>query len=64
MINLKDKKKKPKFSGEKTEDTTAYPEFIPSFDQWTTSENQKKTVAHLENVSKINKPTDIKRHER
>lgn len=34
------------------EDITQYGEFIPSFDQWTTFENQEQIVSHLQNCTK------------
>jgi hypothetical protein len=40
---------------ENIEDYTLYGEFIPSFDQWTTFENQQQNVERLQRITKKNK---------
>jgi hypothetical protein len=58
---MANKKQKPLVKNERIEDTTQYGEFIASFDQWTSSERQRATARHLEEVAEINQPTNIKR---
>ena len=40
------------FGAELIEDTTAYPEFIASFDKWTSYERQKKRARELADMTK------------
>ena len=49
---MANKKRKNLIKDERIEDTTMYGEFISSFDQWTTIDNQRKRVRHIEEVSK------------
>ena len=58
---MANKKEKPLIKDERIEDNTMYGEFISSFNQWTTSENQKDNAKHLEEVSELNQPADVKR---
>ncbi len=58
---MANKRKRPIIEEEKIEDTTLYGEFISSFHNWTTSERQKENTKHLEIISEINKPTNVKR---
>lgn len=48
--------KEPKnlITEEYIEDVTQYGEFIPSFDQWTTFENQKKNARRLQKCTSPN----------
>lgn len=50
-----DKKRKNVRTDEDIEDTTMYGEFISSFDQWTTTDKQKKRVEHIERITDKNK---------
>jgi|LSQX01.3.fsa_nt_gb hypothetical protein len=58
---MANKKRKVNITDERIEDTTQYGEFIPSFHQWTSSERQRATARHLEEVSELNEPKVIKR---
>lgn len=49
---MANKRRKNLIHDEEIEDTTLYGEFISSFDQWTTMDNQRKRVRHLEEISK------------
>ena len=40
------------FGAELVEDTTAYPEFIASFNNWTSYERQKKRAGELADMTK------------
>lgn len=46
------------------EDVTQYGELIPSFDQWTTYENQDRVVQHLENCTRPGYKEKVPRSER
>jgi len=45
--------KEPKnlVTDDRIEDITEFGELIPSFDQWTTYENQRRIVHHLQNCT-------------
>ena len=54
-IPMANKNRKNLIEDESIEDTTMYGEFIPSFDQWTTFENQKERCKYLQNCTGKNK---------
>ena len=49
---MSNKRRKNLIRDERIEDTTMYGEFISSFDQWNTPDNQRKRVRHIEEISK------------
>ena len=49
---MANKRRKKLIRDERIEDVTMYGEFISSFDQWTTIDNQRRRVRHIEEVSK------------
>lgn len=51
---MANKKNKTNIKDERIEDSTMYGEFISSFDQWMTSDRQRKNARHLEQVSSLN----------
>ena len=55
------KKLTSQMKSENIEDTTVYPEFIPTFDQWTSYERQRENAEHLEEIAGLNEPKNIKR---
>ncbi len=48
---MANKRRKNLIRDERIEDTTMYGEFISSFDQWITMDNQRKRVRHIEEIS-------------
>lgn len=62
MKNKKEGNKKSvnQIKDESIEDTTMYPEFIPTFDNWLTSELQKRNAKHLQEIAEMTSPKDIK----
>jgi hypothetical protein len=57
-------RKETKIKKEKIEDGTLYPEFIPTFDRWLSSEIQRENAKHLEEIAELTDPKDIKRRPR
>ena len=55
------KKLTEQMKSENIEDTTVYPEFIPTFDQWTSYERQQENTKHLEEIAELNEPKNVKR---
>lgn len=53
---MANKRRKNLITEERIEDVTMYGEFISSFDQWVTLDNQRKRVKHLEEISKNLRP--------
>jgi hypothetical protein len=49
---MENKGKRNDIKDERIEDVTMYGEFISSFDQWITPDNQRKNARHLEEASK------------
>ncbi len=49
---MANKRRKNLIRDERIEDATMYGEFISSFDQWITMDDQRKRVRHIEEVSK------------
>jgi hypothetical protein len=48
---MANKDKKNIIRDERAEDTTLYGEFISSFDQWMTIDNQRKRAKHMEEMT-------------
>lgn len=57
---MANKNKKNNIKDERIEDTTMHGEFIASFDQWMTPDNQKKNAHRLENVTGTNVKNNYK----
>lgn len=49
---MANKHRKNLIRDERIEDTTMYGEFISSFDQWVTIDEQRRRVRHIEEISK------------
>lgn len=54
-VIMANKNPKNLIESEYIEDTTLYGEFISSFDQWISPDNQRVRVRHLQNCTKKNK---------
>jgi hypothetical protein len=48
---MSNKRNKTNIRDERIEDSTLYGEFIPSFDQWTSSERQRERARYLQEVT-------------
>ncbi len=55
MANVNDK---TNIKDERIEDTTLYGEFVASFDQWITSDRQRKKARYLEEITEELVPDD------
>lgn len=61
MANVNDKNN---IKDERIEDTTLYGEFVASFDQWITSDRQRKKARYLEEITAELTPDEEKNTER
>jgi len=48
---MSNKRNKTNIRDERIEDVTLYGEFIPSFDQWTSSERQRERARYLQEIT-------------